>query len=69
MDLAMPVMDGVMAAKIIREMEDCTNIPIIALTAYGNSLHEKALQSGINEVITKPLEFENLQPLLNQYLH
>lgn len=68
MDLAMPVMDGVMATKIIREMDGCRDIPIIALTAYATSLQEEAFQAGMSDIITKPLDFENLQPLLNQYL-
>jgi CheY-like chemotaxis protein len=69
MDLAMPVMDGVQATKIIRGMDDCADIPIIALTAYGKTLNDEAFQAGINEVIVKPLDFDNLQPLINHYLY
>ena len=68
MDLAMPVMDGVMATKIIRQMKAFGELPIIAISAYGDSLQNEALQAGIDEIICKPLHFERLQPLLNQYL-
>ena len=68
MDLAMPVLDGFIAAKVIRESEEFKNVPIVALTAY-DTFHEKAIETGCNEVIKKPLDFDRLEPLLNQYLH
>lgn len=67
MDLAMPIMDGVMATQIIREEAEFKNTPIIGLTAYG-TFNEKALDAGCNEVINKPLEFESIEPLLKLYL-
>jgi CheY-like chemotaxis protein len=69
MDLAMPLMDGVTATKLIRRLESTKDVPIIALSAYGDSLQNEAFQAGMNEVITKPLDFDVLQPLLDQYLH
>ena len=69
MDLMMPVLDGVVATQIIRDIEEMTEIPIIALTAYGDLYQKKAIEAGCNEVIEKPLSLEKLQPLLNQYLY
>jgi|SRR5215213_4275160 len=69
MDMMMPVLDGVVAVKIIRNLEETNEIPIIALTAYNELYRTKALEAGCNEVIGKPLNFDNLKPLLNQYLH
>ena len=69
MDYAMPIMDGLTATQIIRKCEECKNIPIVLLSAYGKEKGKKAIQSGCNEVINKPLKFERLEPLLNQYLH
>ena len=67
MDLAMPIMDGVTATQIIRETDAFQKTPIIGLTAYA-AYNEEALEAGCNEVINKPLEFENIGPLLKQYL-
>lgn len=56
MDMQMPIMDGVEATQIIREKID-SKIPIIALTA--NAFKEdaqKCIDSGMNDVITKPFE-------------
>ena len=69
MDLAMPLMDGITAAKIIKRMEGFSDIPIVALTAYADSSWNEAKEAGCDKVIAKPIKFDNLKPLLNQYLH
>ena len=68
MDLMMPIMDGFTATRIIKENEDLKEIPILAVTAYGDMWNGKALEVGFDDVLTKPLEFENIKPLLNQYI-
>lgn len=67
MDLMMPVMDGFTAARLIRENEKLKNIPIVAITAYGDTCLEKALETGFDNVVVKPIDFENLKPLLHYY--
>lgn len=68
MDMAMPMMDGLEATTIIRARSELDGIPILAVTAYGEKYAEKAIAAGCNQVISKPLDFEKLKPLLNQYL-
>lgn len=68
MDLAMPVMDGATATKLIREMEGFDKVSIVALTGFSNTSFEKAIEAGFDNVLIKPLHFENLEPLLHQYL-
>ncbi len=66
MDIHMPVMDGVTASKIIREMG--VTIPIIALTA--NVIKEDMdnfMASGMNGHIAKPINFNKLNETLLQY--
>lgn len=63
MDIQMPVMDGIVATKKIRELEMSThtNTPIIAITA--NALagdKETCLAAGMNEYISKPFQVEVL---------
>ena len=69
MDLAMPVMDGITAARLIREMKDFKDVPIIAISAYAESLKKQAATVGFNQTISKPLDFANFKPLLKKYLH
>jgi CheY-like chemotaxis protein len=63
MDIQMPVMDGIIATKKIREIESSTNrhTPIIAITA--NALagdKENCLAAGMNDYISKPFQPEAL---------
>jgi CheY-like chemotaxis protein len=68
MDLAMPVMDGLTATSIISNLDGFNEIPIIALTAYGNSYFHKALQAGCTDMVDKPIDYRKLEPLLRKYL-
>ena len=68
MDLALPIMDGATATKLIRKIEGFDKVSIVALTAFGNTSFEKAIEAGFDDVLIKPLHFENLEPLLNHYL-
>ena len=63
MDIMMPVMDGIEAAKAIRasDRKDAQAIPIFAMTA--NAFDEdcrKTLAAGMNEHFTKPLDMQKL---------
>jgi CheY-like chemotaxis protein len=71
MDIVMPVMDGIMAAEKIREMEDGSgiHIPIIAITA--NAMigdREKCLSAGIDDYISKPFQPSALVEKISQLL-
>lgn len=68
MDLSLPNMDGLQATQEIRKFNGFGKVPIIAVTAYGNSYYRQALEAGCDDLINKPLDFENLKPILQQYL-
>lgn len=70
MDMHMPVMGGVEAAKRIRAMEhlDAQTIPILALTA--NDFEEDIRQTreaGMNDHLTKPFDMEKIFGALAAY--
>ncbi|MBQ8141981.1 MAG: response regulator [Bacilli bacterium] len=60
-DIQMPVLSGYEMTKKIRKDHPCKDVPIIALTAdaFKEDI-EKALDSGINAVSTKPIDQEDL---------
>lgn len=68
MDLALPIMDGATATKLIREIEGLDKVTIVALTGFSNTSFDKAIEAGFDDVLVKPLHFEKLEPLLNHYL-
>ena len=70
MDLRMPVMNGLEAARTIRAMdrEDAKTIPIIAMTADAFSDDIKAcLDSGMNGHAAKPLNMQEVLRMLQKY--
>lgn len=71
MDVNMPVMNGITAAKIIRGLErkDAPMIPIVALTAsiYDEDI-KKTKEAGMNGYLTKPFERNDLFTVLTQCL-
>ncbi len=71
MDCQMPVMNGYNATLKIRELETETNqrTPIIALTAEGSSgERNKCLQVGMDDFLSKPLEFAKLADIIKKWL-
>ncbi len=71
MDVMMPVMDGLTAAKTIRALDrpDAKTIPIFAMTANAFSEDvEKSLAAGMNEHLSKPLNMDVLLSTVQKYI-
>ena len=72
MDVMMPVMNGMEAAKAIRALPrpDAREIPIIALTANAFMEDEKkCLEAGMNAHLPKPMDAEKLSQMIEKLLH
>ena len=72
MDIQMPEMNGLDAARAIRSLDrpDAADIPIVAMTA--NTFTEdvdEAMAAGMNEFIPKPLDVNYLYRLLRELLN
>jgi CheY-like chemotaxis protein len=69
MDLSLPVIDGLAATRRIREMPDFNHVPIVAVSAHDTAdFHAEAIAAGCNSYITKPIDFNELERLLQQLL-
>ena len=68
MDMALPLINGLSATKIIRQFKETSSIPIIAITASGEFIYPQAIDAGCNDLILKPLDIDKLQPMIEQYL-
>lgn len=68
MDLQMPTVDGITATKRIRAEEPTgTRVPIIAITAAAmKSDQEQCLAAGMDDYISKPINFAEFRGLLEK---
>ena len=71
MDIQMPNMNGYEATQAIRKLDrpDAKSVPIIAMTAnaYREDI-ERAKESGMNDHLAKPVDFENLKQTMSHWL-
>ena len=57
MDIAMPGIDGLTAARQIRALRECASLPIVAMTAHAMAGdREQSLGAGMNDHVTKPID-------------
>jgi len=69
MDLQMPVMDGLEAAKIIRTLPNCRTVPIIAMTAVAFEEDRiNCLKAGMNDYLAKPVDPDALYKVILKWL-
>ena len=71
MDIMMPVMDGLDAARCIRSLDrsDAKSVPIFAITANAFSDDkERSYKAGMNEHISKPIIKKDLLRIMKKYI-
>jgi two-component system, sensor histidine kinase and response regulator len=69
MDMQMPVMDGLEATRLIRELPHCRELPIIAMTAnvFAED-RERCLNIGMNDFLAKPFDPQALFLILTRWI-
>ena len=69
MDLSLPVIDGLAATRLIRKLPALASTPIIAVSAHDSSdFQAEAVEAGCNSYVTKPIDFGQLETLIEQLL-
>ena len=69
MDMQMPVMDGLEATRVIRQLPQGSRVPVIAMTANAFIEDKQAcLEAGMNDFVTKPVTPEVLYETLLRWL-
>lgn len=71
MDIQMPVLDGFTATKEIRKRDKEKNkhTPIIAMTAYAlSSDKDKCISMGMDNYVSKPIDFNVIYEMITKYL-
>jgi len=69
MDLSLPVIDGLAATRLIRKLPGFDQTPIIAVSAHDTADFQlEAMDAGCDSYITKPIDFTELEGLIQQLL-
>ena len=71
MDHMMPIMDGEVAIRRLRQTEDdyCQTVPVIAFTANAMKETEILLKNaGMNDFLAKPIEYETICKMICKWL-
>ena len=65
MDLSLPIIDGLAATRLIRQIPSAEKTPIIAVSAHDTAdFQEEALAAGCNGYVTKPIDFASLETMM-----
>jgi len=68
MDHMMPIMDGIEAMHLMRELPAYTNAPIVALTANAISgMKETYLKEGFTDYLSKPINLQEADTIMSKY--
>jgi CheY-like chemotaxis protein len=69
MDLSLPLIDGLTATRRIRSLPGLSKVPIVAVSAHDTAdFHSEALAAGCNAYITKPIDYPELEEVVNRLL-
>ena len=69
LDIQMPVMNGFMVIRELRNDAELRKIKVIAVTSFAmKGDREKALQAGFDEYVTKPIDTRTFPELIKQIL-
>jgi len=59
-DINMPNLDGIGMIRQLREEADFADLPIIAVTAYGDEFARQAVEAGATAAAAKPMNLDSL---------
>jgi CheY-like chemotaxis protein len=68
LDLNLPDMKGVDAARSIRKNKRSAHIPVIASSAYGGEEREEAIRSGIDDYLQKTFSTQLIKAKVEEFL-
>jgi two-component system chemotaxis response regulator CheY len=67
-DIQMPRLDGVEMIKALRSKSKFSQMPILAITAYGHWAEARAIEAGADRAMVKPIEPDMLIECIGQLL-
>jgi CheY-like chemotaxis protein len=61
----MPVLSGLELIVAVRSDDDLANLPVVAITAFGERLREQARAAGATDAIDKPTELAMMREVID----
>jgi CheY-like chemotaxis protein len=69
MDVMMPGLDGHDTIRLVRQLEGCRDLPILAVTAKAMlGDREKCIEAGANDYVAKPVDIDELMAKLRSLI-
>jgi chemosensory pili system protein ChpA (sensor histidine kinase/response regulator) len=65
-DIAMPILDGFQLIQAVKASKELGDLPIVAMTSYGEDFRERARKAGANETVDKSIEEESLCRIISK---
>ena len=63
-DIAMPIISGLDLIMTVRSNHELADLPVVAITAFGENLREQARAAGATYAIDKPTELERMREVI-----
>ena len=67
-DLAMPVVDGLELIQTIKFRTELSDIPVIAMTSFGETLQKHARLAGADKAVEKPTKYKAVSDIVTSVL-
>ena len=67
-DIEMPRLDGIQMIARLRRQVGFSEVPILAVSAYGKGELDAAISAGANQAMQKPIDFDSFMGLVSRLL-
>src|SRR5262245_4559536 len=64
-DITMPVLNGLDLIVAVRSKDELADLPIVAITSFGEDICELARAAGATDAIDKPTELERMRKVID----
>jgi two-component system cell cycle response regulator DivK len=64
-DIAMPVLSGLDLIMAVRSNDELADLPVVAITSFGENLREMARVAGATDSIDKPTELARMREVID----
>ncbi len=69
MDIQMPVLDGLAATRLLRDIKELSGMAIVAFSAFGSGCNrQKALDAGCTDYVSKVVGIGQLSAIVRRFL-